>query len=61
MSDSELSISRIGPESERLLGNLFEHYLHDMAEWFHYAEAEFTQTADDGDVGGVGYFSLTVA
>lgn len=34
MSDSELSISRIGPESERLLGNLFEHYLHDMAEWF---------------------------
>src|SRR5438067_196390 len=31
---SELSISRIGPESDVLLRNLFEHYVHDMAEWF---------------------------
>ncbi len=34
MPDSNLSISRIGPESQQVLGNLFEHYLHDMAEWF---------------------------
>ncbi len=27
-------ISRIGPESDLLLRNLFEHYIHDMAEWF---------------------------
>ena len=34
MSPSNLLISKIGPESEVLLRNLFEHYLHDMAEWF---------------------------
>lgn len=34
MSLSNLSISKIGPESEVLLRNLFQHYLHDMAEWF---------------------------
>ena len=34
MSPSNLSISKIGPESNALLRNLFEHYLHDMAEWF---------------------------
>ena len=34
MSPSNLSISKIGPESEVVLRNLFEHYLHDMAEWF---------------------------
>jgi len=34
MSPSSLLISKIGPESEVLLRNLFEHYLHDMAEWF---------------------------
>jgi len=27
-------ISRIGPESDVLLRNLFEHYCHDMSEWF---------------------------
>jgi len=31
---SNLSISKIGPESEGVLRNLFQHYLHDMAEWF---------------------------
>jgi predicted acetyltransferase len=31
---SSLSISKIGPESDVLLRNLFEHYIHDMAEWF---------------------------
>ncbi len=34
MSPSNLSISKIGPESDVVLRNLFEHYLHDMAEWF---------------------------
>jgi predicted acetyltransferase len=34
MSPSNLSISKIGPESDAVLRNLFEHYLHDMAEWF---------------------------
>lgn len=31
---SQLSISKIGPESDPILRNLFEHYCHDMAEWF---------------------------
>jgi predicted acetyltransferase len=34
MSPSSLSISKMGPESDVLLRNLFEHYIHDMAEWF---------------------------
>src|SRR5712692_113950 len=29
-----LSISKVGPEAEIVLRNLFEHYLHDMSEWF---------------------------
>jgi predicted acetyltransferase len=29
-----LTIDRVGPESNEILVNLFEHYLHDMAEWF---------------------------
>lgn len=29
-----LSIDRVGPESNDILVNLFELYLHDMAEWF---------------------------
>ena len=41
MSPSDLLISRIGPESEVLLQNLYEHYLHDMSEWF-----EFDTKAD---------------
>lgn len=31
---SLFTISRIGPGSDVLLRNLFEHYIHDMAEWF---------------------------
>jgi predicted acetyltransferase len=31
---TNFSISRIGPESDVILRNLFEHYIHDMAEWF---------------------------
>ena len=30
----DLAISRIGPEADALLRNLFEHYCHDMSEWF---------------------------
>jgi predicted acetyltransferase len=29
-----LVISKIGPDSDTLLRNLFEHYCHDMSEWF---------------------------
>ncbi len=31
---SNLLISKIGRESDLLLRNLYEHYIHDMAEWF---------------------------
>jgi predicted acetyltransferase len=34
MPSQSLAISRIGPESDILLRNLFEHYCHDMSEWF---------------------------
>ena len=34
MLASDLVISKIGPESDVLLRNLFEHYCHDMSEWF---------------------------
>lgn len=33
MVASNLSIARVGPDSEVLLRNLFEHYIHDMSEW----------------------------
>jgi predicted acetyltransferase len=29
-----IALSGIGPESDALLRNLFEHYCHDMSEWF---------------------------
>jgi hypothetical protein len=34
MAPSNLVISKIGPESDVVLRNLFEHYIHDTAEWF---------------------------
>jgi predicted acetyltransferase len=34
MPPPDLTISKMGPESDVLLRNLFEHYIHDMAEWF---------------------------
>lgn len=34
MPPSNFILSKIGPESEILLRNLFQYYLHDMAEWF---------------------------
>lgn len=30
----ELSVTRVGPESEAILRNLCQHYVHDMSEWF---------------------------
>jgi predicted acetyltransferase len=29
-----ITITRVGPESNTVVTNLFEHYLYDMAEWF---------------------------
>lgn len=29
-----ITIERIGPESDLVLRNLYEHYVHDMSEWF---------------------------
>ncbi|HVM95830.1 MAG TPA: GNAT family N-acetyltransferase, partial [Candidatus Acidoferrales bacterium] len=34
--DPSLTIDRVGREANDILVNLFEHYLHDMAEWFHF-------------------------
>jgi predicted acetyltransferase len=33
MPPANLSVSKIGPESDFVLRNLFEHYVHDMTEW----------------------------
>jgi predicted acetyltransferase len=45
MSHPDLSIVRIGQESASILENLFEFYLHDMAEWFRF------DTGPDGRYG----------
>ena len=40
-----IAITRVGPESSTILTNLFEFYLHDMAEWFRFdtgADGSFT-------------------
>jgi predicted acetyltransferase len=34
MAPPDLSISKIGPDSDLVLRNLFEFYVHDMTEWF---------------------------
>ncbi len=34
MPPPDVIISKIGPELDLVLRNLFEHYLYDMAEWF---------------------------
>src|SRR5882724_2438071 len=36
MPVSNLQISKVGPEYAPILRNLFEHYVHDMSEWFHF-------------------------
>lgn len=38
--DSAVRIVRVDRSSDRVLRNLFEHYLHDMAEWFEFDAEE---------------------
>jgi len=45
VSSPNLEITRVGPESESILLNLLEYYLHDMAEWFNF------EIGDDGRYG----------
>jgi predicted acetyltransferase len=45
MTARELTVAQVGPEAEPVLRNLFEHYLHDMSEWFHF------DTQPDGSFG----------
>jgi predicted acetyltransferase len=49
MPSQSFAISRIGPEADVLLRNLFEHYCHDMSEWF------------DVDTGADGSYSYDTA
>lgn len=39
---TQLTLERIGREADRVLRNLFEHFLHDMAEWLRF------EIGDDG-------------
>jgi len=56
MSPSNLSISKIGAESEVVLRNLFEHYLHDMSEWFEVdIKADGSYSYDTSSVWESGY------
>jgi len=56
MAPSDLLISKIGPESDTLLRDLFEHYLHDMSEWFEIApNAEGRYAYDTASVWKNGY------
>jgi predicted acetyltransferase len=57
VSDSPpLSISKIGPESDVLLRNLFEHYIHDMSEWFEIdTKADGSYSYDTSSVWANGY------
>lgn len=63
MLPADFRIAPVDPSAAPTLGNLFEHYLHDMAEWFAF------DTEEDGaygypvqkfwDDGGVVYFAYT--
>ncbi|HEY1205538.1 MAG: hypothetical protein ABSH46_05540 [Bryobacteraceae bacterium] len=56
MSPPSLLISKIGPESDVLLRNLFEHYIHDMAEWFEIdTKADGSYSYDTASVWENGY------
>jgi predicted acetyltransferase len=56
VSPSNLLISRIGPESDVLLRNLCEHYMHDMAEWFEIdTKADGSYSYDTASVWRNGY------
>ena len=53
---SDLSLSKIGPESHVVLRNLFEHYCHDMAEWFEIdTQADGSYSYDVGSIWERGY------
>jgi predicted acetyltransferase len=52
----DLAISRIGPEADALLRNLFEHYCHDMSEWFDFdTGADGSYSHDTASVWAGGY------
>jgi|SRR5579864_828898 len=56
MTPSDLVISKIGPESEVVLRNLFEHYLYDMAEWFEIdTQADGSYSYDTSSIWKNGY------
>jgi predicted acetyltransferase len=56
MSPSNLLISKIGPDSDVVLRNLFEHYLHDMAEWFEIdTQADGSHSYDTSSIWENGY------
>jgi predicted acetyltransferase len=53
---SNLVISKIGPESDVVLRNLFEHYIHDMAVWFEIdTKADGSYSYDTSQVWENGY------
>jgi predicted acetyltransferase len=56
MLPGELLISKIGPESDGVLRSLFEHYLHDMAQWFEVpTEADGSYSYDTSRIWSQGY------
>ena len=56
MRPSGVSISKIGPESAVMLRDLFEHYLHDMSEWFEFdTKADGSYSYDVAQVWRDGY------
>jgi predicted acetyltransferase len=56
MSPSNLLVSKIGSESDVLLRNLFEHYIHDLAEWFEIdTQADGSYSYDTSSVWKNGY------
>jgi predicted acetyltransferase len=56
MPAADLAISKIGRESDVLLRNLFEHYMHDMAEWFEIdTQADGSYGYDTSSVWARGY------
>jgi predicted acetyltransferase len=53
---SRLSISKLGPDSEVVLRNLFQHYMHDMSEWFQFdTQSDGSYTYDTSSIWKKGY------
>ncbi len=56
MTSPDLEISKIGPESDLLLRNLFEHYCYDMSEFFEVdAGADGSYSYDTGSIWATNY------